>query len=340
MEEQKLLKKEARWNISKVGFYYAFSYVIILIVSALIGRILTALGVKELDPNLELVIMSVVPMYLVAFPAIYIALKKTVPEVKPEKNKMTVGQYITTCITCIGLAYISNFIGLIITGIIGLVRGQMVDNTILDVATNVSPLTVLIYMVIMAPIMEEFMFRKLIVDHTVQYSKAVAILLSGLMFGLFHANLNQFIYAFVIGCYFAFVYVKTGDIKITISMHMIFNFMGGFVATNLLNELHIDEYMEAATGSDPTAAFRVIMEHPIPWIIYGFFFLYIIGMIIAGFVLLIVGIVKGNYKLVEDSPKALPKGNRITTAIFNPGMLFYIGFFLLLILLQLLGLAK
>ena len=43
MEEQKLLKKEARWNISKVGFYYAFSYMIILIVSALIGRILTCL---------------------------------------------------------------------------------------------------------------------------------------------------------------------------------------------------------------------------------------------------------------------------------------------------------
>ena len=47
------------------------------------------------------------------------------------------------------------------------------------------------------------------------------MLFSGLMFGLFHGNLNQFVYAFVLGLCFGFIYVKTGNIRYTIGLHML-----------------------------------------------------------------------------------------------------------------------
>ena len=61
-----------------------------------------------------------------------------------------------------------------------------------------------LYMVICAPILEEYIFRKLIVDRTVKYGQGVAVVLSGLMFGLFHGNLNQFAYAFYWECFWHF----------------------------------------------------------------------------------------------------------------------------------------
>ena len=59
-------------------------------------------------------------------------------------------------------------------------------------ATESNMMVTFLYMVICAPILEEYIFRKLIVDRTVKYGQGVAIVLSGLMFGLFHGNLNQF----------------------------------------------------------------------------------------------------------------------------------------------------
>ena len=190
----------------------------------------------------------------------------------------------------------------------------------------------------LAPIMEEFMFRKMIVDHTMQYGKGISILLSGLMFGLFHGNLNQCVYAFSIGCFLAFIYVRTGNLKITISMHMFFNFMGGFVATNLLRYLHLDEYMAALeSGSDVGAAMSVIGDNLLAWGCYLLFVLFVFGTTITGVVLFIVFACQKRFRLTEDSPNALAKGKRLSAVVLNPGMLIYILFWVSMIGLQLMG---
>ena len=46
------------------------------------------------------------------------------------------------------------------------------------------------------------LFRRLLVDRMVKYGEATAVLFSGLMFALFHGNLNQFVYAFTLGVFF------------------------------------------------------------------------------------------------------------------------------------------
>ena len=58
-----------------------------------------------------------------------------------------------------------------------------------------------------APVVEEFIFRKFLIDRVYRYGEWVAILTSGLMFGLFHENLAQFFFATLIGCFFAFFYI-------------------------------------------------------------------------------------------------------------------------------------
>lgn len=331
--------KAARRNFSKLGFIYVAGIVVLYVLVYAIKQVILGLNPAILDDSdLSLLLLSILPMYLAVFPLIVVLLKKSVPAVKPRKRRMSAGQYILALIVCIGLAYASNFVGILITTIVGLIRQTTVDNSILSVATNVSPITILFYMVILAPIMEEFMFRKMIVDHTMQYGKGISILLSGLMFGLFHGNLNQFVYAFSIGCFLAFIYVRTGNLKITISMHMFFNFMGGFVATNLLKYLHLDEYMAALeSGSDVGAAMSVIGDNLLAWGCYLLFVLFVFGTTITGVVLFIVFACQKRFRLTEDSPNALEKGKRLSAVVLNPGMLVYILFWVSMIGLQLMG---
>lgn len=52
---------------------------------------------------------------------------------------------------------------------------------------------------IIGPIFEEILFRKILIDKTIKYGARISIIISALLFGLFHGNVNQFFYAFLMG---------------------------------------------------------------------------------------------------------------------------------------------
>ena len=51
----------------------------------------------------------------------------------------------------------------------------------------------------------------------------VAVMISALLFGLYHGNLVQGIYAFIMGCLLALVYEWTGSFVAPVLFHMIAN---------------------------------------------------------------------------------------------------------------------
>ena len=73
------------------------------------------------------------------------------------------------------------------------------------------------------PICEEFIFRKFLIDRLAVYSKTLAIFSSGILFGIIHCNFVQFFIAIVLGWTFAYTYVETGNILITITYHIYHN---------------------------------------------------------------------------------------------------------------------
>ena len=92
---------------------------------------------------------------------------------------------------------------------------------------------------ILAPVLEELLFRGLIYKRLRGYCKAVwAIPVSAALFGIFHGNLVQFAYAFIIGCMLAYVYEKYKTILAPIAFHMGANFL-----SILLTEFLPQRYM-------------------------------------------------------------------------------------------------
>lgn len=325
----------AKKHFSKVGWFYVMATAVIFATQLLAALIVNILQPQLLDDINVTMLLSMVPMYFLAFPLLILVMVKKVPAVKIEKRKMTAGQYVLAAIICLGLAYAANFFGNILTSLIGMMKGGMVENEIANLSSSLSPAMVFFYMVLCAPIMEEFIFRKLIVDRTVRYGQGVAIVVSGLMFGLFHGNLNQFIYAATIGMFLAFLYVKTGNIKITISLHMLFNFIGGFISSLLIRMIDLESYLEAASNGNLQDIMSQMMDHIAGWILYGIFFLFVFGMLIAGLILFIVFAAKKRFTC-EKGEIYIPRQLKYNIAFGNAGMLVFSAFWILQIVLQLL----
>ena len=322
--------KQGRKHFSSIGLMYFLGTLVIygfqlgaqLIIKRFWPDILN-------DPNFSL-LCNMATMYLISMPLMMLMIR-SVPAVKVEKHPMSFGKLLIALIMCYSIMYCSNIIGTIITFIIGLVKGAPVNNVIQEVATSIHPLLSFFIMVICAPVMEELIFRKLLVDRAVRYGQGIAVVLSGLMFGLFHGNLSQFVYAFALGMFLAFLYVRTGKIQYTIVLHMAVNFVGGVIAPALLKLLDYDSLNAAMASQDEQIIMQALADVFPGLLVFLLYLLLLFGVVIAGIVLLIV--FRKKFKLAGGA--VLPKGKKFSTVILNVGMILFCLFWIVMIVLQL-----
>lgn len=93
---------------------------------------------------------------------------------------------------------------------------------------NVTPMLAL-YSVLIAPISEELIFRGI----TLKYAtKAMPFFLANIfqafLFGVFHGNVVQGVYAFAVGLFCGYICIKGSSIYLSILFHMLFNLWGTF----------------------------------------------------------------------------------------------------------------
>jgi membrane protease YdiL (CAAX protease family) len=82
-------------------------------------------------------------------------------------------------------------------------------------------------MVIAAPILEELIFRGIILDGLLKnYSPTKSILISSLLFGLVHLNTWQFVTGLIIGIFSGWVYYRTRSLSFSIIIHASANLSG------------------------------------------------------------------------------------------------------------------
>lgn len=84
--------------------------------------------------------------------------------------------------------------------------------------------------VLLAPVVEELIFRRLLIERLLPYGERVAVVVSAVAFGLYHLNLSQAAFATACGLMFGYVYVKTGRLRYTLVMHMLVNLLSSGIA--------------------------------------------------------------------------------------------------------------
>lgn len=243
------------------------------------------------------------PIYLVGMPVGYLLMKK-VPATSAEPQKLGGKQFWLYALMCMPLMYGGNVIGSLMQA---LLSGGQASSGIEILALDTSPLKV-VFLVILAPIFEEFIFRKQLIDRTVCYGEKTAVLFSALMFALFHTNIQQFFYALGLGWIFGYVYLKTCDLRYSTLLHIMVNFLGTVVAPLVMSLCNL-EADDSGLFGDMTGLW--------PMVIYG---MLLISLSIAGLVVLIA--YRKNF-IYQPTELELPKGNRFKVVYCNAGVIVF-----------------
>lgn len=264
------------------------------------------------------------PMYLFAFPA-GILLLHVIPGKAPEDQRLTPKQFWTLIPICFCLMYAGNLVGTLLSL---LLSGGQAVNQIEDLAMDHSPLKILV-MVILAPVLEELICRKLLIDRTVRYGEKLSVLMSGLIFGLLHQNLYQFFYAFALGSLFAYVYVRTGRVRYTMILHAIVNFLGSVVAPAIVSLVDMEAINELSAGN---ASIELLMEILPGYAVLMLYSMALMGVSVFGLVLLII---KARRLVWKEAAQQLPRKMSLKAAFLNAGMIVYILICLIMTVLAL-----
>lgn len=102
---------------------------------------------------------------------------------------------------------------------------------------------------VLAPLLEELFFRGLIYRRIREYLDAKwAIIISAALFGAFHGNLVQFLYAFIIGCVLALVLEKYKAVSAPIVFHMASNIISILITELVPAEMITETVLIMALG--------------------------------------------------------------------------------------------
>lgn len=327
---------EAKKQFSKIGFLLILATIVIngiQLLAMFIGKNIPAIAnSKDL-----LLLTAMLPCYFIGYPLIFLLFKKVPLQISGEPKKMTFGSLLVAFLMTYALTYVCNFIGNFLLSIVEDMKGAPVENVLANLLDQISPLTTMVIAVVLAPIFEELLFRKAIIDRTAKYGEGISILFSGFMFGLFHGNFSQFAYAMFLGMFFGYIYIKTKNIMYPIILHFLTNFMGSMVPMLVMNNTKYMEYEEklaklmASPEYTDAAGTALAQEYVADISIVSSYILIMFAMIIIGIILFVV---KRKKFVLENGETPIPEGERLKTACLNPGVIAFVVFWIVMIVLQ------
>ncbi len=299
MEENK-----AKNTFSRIGFAQLAG----IAASVVIGRlVLTPLltgenllkTVDSVGPSV-LLLMIYVPQlfYLLA----YWLIVRPMPKMEWQKETLSFGTMVQIFLIMYAVSSVINQIGSAITKTAP-AGGDVQLDVIAKMQQTKLPIGILIPVVI-GPVLEELIFRKLMLDRIRGYGEKTAIIFSALCFGLFHGNLTQCLYAVSAGLFLGYVYCKTGKVLHTMIMHMLLNGSSSII----LLVLPILEQ------SNEDAAVISIVLLILMILVVGI-------MSIAGFILLYRWIKQKRFVLDDTMPDCIPQNEVLKTVYLNPGVI-------------------
>ena len=157
------------------------------------------------------------------------------------------------------------------------------------------------YVCILGPILEEILYRGVILQGLKQYNKRMAVWISALIFGLMHQNYQQFILGFLIGLALGIITLKSNSLIPSIITHIIVNTSASLLSCSMM-AVDNETFQSIASGEyditslSPEFILIILLNALIR---YGFLF--------AGIVIFIVFLVKKK-NISRPSPAGKSRG--------------------------------
>lgn len=206
---------------------------LIVAFTMLLSRLLPSFYVLVLEPLLWLSglpvsdhVVNIVLNDVVAYLPVLLAIPMTVglnPKLSPAPVRPLPKKELLRAIPfCVGVLYLLAMGTDVVIGALEQVTGQETSN-VLETMLDFPVWVYFVSAVVVAPICEELLFRKLFLNRCRVLGDASAILLSAAAFGLMHENLYQLFYAFGVGVCLGCVALMTGRLRECILIHACVN---------------------------------------------------------------------------------------------------------------------
>ena len=296
---------------SKIGLIYLILGIITILFQIILFNIVGRIDINLLFNLDTQTILMAICNYVLPFPILFYLMGK-LESVKITERSISFKKLLQYACIAITLMWIGNLLGTVATSLIGSLFSNEVINPIEQLIQSSSIYINFFIISIIAPIFEEIFFRKLLIDRTIKYGATLSILLSATVFGLFHGNLSQFFYAFLLGCFFSYVYINTGKIRYPIIFHMIVNLLG-----SVISSIYVQSFNNISSGN------------PLDIIIVAGYIIILISSFFVG-----ISSIVFNYDKIKlnDENRTVRLKNPIKTVLLNPGMICFILFFIITII--------
>ena len=204
-------------------------------------QLIVAGFMSAVDPNLLMTdwanfFLIAVSFYLIGFPLAYCMMKKIPVAVSQEKKRLTLWQLVEYGLISYAVMILLNFLTTFLLSFIELFKTESIVNPVQQVILTGSPWLSLLCIVVLSPIIEELLFRKILLDRVRIYGDKVAIIFTAIAFGFYHGNLSQLFYAVGLGIILAYIVLKTNQLKYSIGIHMFVNAMGSLILPMLIGD--------------------------------------------------------------------------------------------------------
>lgn len=234
-----MLEAKPKMKIYKVFMALGFAFTLALILINVVAFFAVPFAQKFMpefyNSGYFLFAISTIPLMVIGLPTVF-AVTCFIPTVKSNyKLKLSPPKLLKIIVISYIVMILLNMISLFINMMIDSTTGIASSNP-LDAATAGGILPTFVFAVILSPIIEEIMFRYVIINKLRIYGSGVSIFVSGFIFGLFHGNLFQMLYAIGIGIILAAVYYKTGKLIYSIIIHIAVNFLGSVVPMGIATQ--------------------------------------------------------------------------------------------------------
>ena len=313
--------RSARKIFSRVGFAFALMFVLYFVgqiaLIAAISYYTYEIGYTPEWLSATSTFFLLLPYYLVGVPFCALVLNGLPKDERLSSRQLPKGMLFPVFTMNVAGMVIGSIIAAFLMAAINAILPSPAGNMVAELLLGSNVWLTIIFVCIITPIMEELAFRKLLLDRIAVFGDKTAILISGLMFGLFHGNLYQFFYAFIFGVILAWVYLRSGKLSLPVIFHGIVNFMGGVIAPFFANNADAAAMenlnMETLANMDPKVIATTVASG-----IYGLVYM---GLAIAGVVLFFV---YRSRLVTEKGYITIPKGKGFRTAILNSGMMVFL----------------
>ena len=243
MENQVMEPKKV---FSRIGLALFAMAMTVMVVQVSLVAVISRLWPSFTEGPWFIWVLMGISFYCIGFP-VFALMTKGIPDgPKGDRKEISFKDFIVIFFICMAAVYIFNILGGVVNLLIGFIKGEPIMNPLVGALDGANMLGTFIFVGILSPIIEEVVFRGIMIDKLRGYGDKIAIWMSAFTFALFHGNLSQFFYALVLGLFFGYIATKTNTIKYTVKLHIIINIIGSVIMPYLA--LSENQLLVAAAG--------------------------------------------------------------------------------------------